>query len=110
MSMLLMRLWDPDWTLSMKLEGKSYSGTLKDPGLSRILLLGLAVFACFPPNGAYRSVAEVAQMLNMRKRTAYRYVRTLTAVGLLERDPNQGRYRSARYQPASAVRTLAPER
>jgi DNA-binding MarR family transcriptional regulator len=96
MSILLSALWDPDWTLSMRAEGGVYPSQFDIPGLSHSLLLGLLVFACFPPDGAYRRVAEIARTLNMRPSTAHRYMTTLTAVGLLEREPHLRKYRSAR--------------
>lgn len=96
MSVLLAALWDPDWTLSMAVEGDRRPWQLDDPGLSRSLLNGLMVFACFRPGGSYRGVAEIAHRLDMTRSTTHRYITTLVAAGLLEREPARRKYRSAR--------------
>lgn len=96
MTLLLTALWDPDWKLALQHEGERYPWQLDDARLSRTLLLGLMVFACFRPNGEYRRVSEIAQALKMTPSTAHRYVSTLVAVGLLEREPKQRTYRAVR--------------
>ena len=60
---------------------------LEDSRLSRSLLAGLLMLASFPSDGSYLGNAEVARMLEMNPSTTHRYVSTLVAVGLLERDP-----------------------
>lgn len=60
--------------------------------LSRSLLLGLLVLACFPLDGSPLAVTDVASRLEMSPSTTHRYLTTLLAVGLLEQDPRTRRY------------------
>ncbi len=69
---------------------------LDDGRLSHSLLAGLLMLASFPDDGSYLGNAELARSLDMNPSTAHRYVLTLVAVGLLERDPDTRRYRLAR--------------
>jgi IclR-like helix-turn-helix domain-containing protein len=66
---------------------------LEDGRLSRSLLAGLLMLASFPSDGSYLGNAEIARLLDMNPSTTHRYVSTLVAVGLLERDPATRRYR-----------------
>jgi hypothetical protein len=66
---------------------------MDDSRLSRSLLAGLLMLASFPTDGSYLGNAEIARMLDMNPSTTHRYVSTLMAVGLLERDPATRRYR-----------------
>jgi IclR helix-turn-helix domain len=66
-----------------------------DTGLSRSLLTGLLMLATFPTDGSYVRNSEIAAMLNVNVSTAHRYISTLMAVGLLERDPATRQYRLA---------------
>jgi DNA-binding IclR family transcriptional regulator len=68
---------------------------MEDRRLSRSLLSGLLVLSCFPSEGDYLGIAEIARMLDMNTSTTHRYVTTLLAVGLLERDPATRKYRLA---------------
>ena len=68
---------------------------LQDSRLSRSLLQGLLLLAAFPPDGSYIAIAELARMLAMDPSTVHRYISTLVAVGLVERDPGTRRYRLA---------------
>ena len=68
---------------------------MEDSRLSRSLLAGLLMLASFPADGSYLANAEIARMLGMNPSTTHRYVSTLVAVGLLERDPSTRRYRLA---------------
>jgi hypothetical protein len=68
---------------------------LDDSRLSRSLLAGLLMLASFPADGSYLGNAEIARLLDMNPSTTHRYVSTLVAVGLLERDPATRRYRLA---------------
>jgi len=63
--------------------------------LSRSMLSGLLVLASFPADGGYLGIAQIAEMLRMSPSTTHRYVSTLLATGLLERDPATRRYRLA---------------
>lgn len=95
MSILLSALRDPDWTLAVHSEDWSYPEQMEDRRLSRSLLSGLLVLSCFPADGGYLGIAELARMLDMNTSTTHRYVTTLLAVGLIERDPATRRYRIA---------------
>jgi DNA-binding IclR family transcriptional regulator len=69
---------------------------LDDPRLSRSLLRGLLVLACFPADGAARTAKAVANELDfMGGSTIHRYITTLEEAGLLERDPWSREYRLA---------------
>jgi DNA-binding MarR family transcriptional regulator len=65
----------------------------ESPRLSRSLLLGLLVLACFPADGSTVAVTQVAAQLGMSASTTHRYMTTLLAVGLLEQDSRTRRYR-----------------
>jgi hypothetical protein len=69
---------------------------LEDPRLSGSLLRGMLMLASFPTDRSYLGIAEIARMLDMEPSTVHRYISTLFAVGLLERDPATRRYRLAR--------------
>jgi hypothetical protein len=68
---------------------------LEDERLSRSLVSGLLMLAAFPADGSYVSNAHLARTLGMNMSTAHRYISTLVAVGLLERDPTTRKYRLA---------------
>jgi hypothetical protein len=95
MSVLLSALKDPRWTLSIDSDEWSYPAQLDDRRLSRSLLSGLLVLSCFPADGGSLGIAELARRLDMNTSTTHRYVTTLLAVGLLERDSATRRYRLA---------------
>lgn len=95
MSVLLSALRDPDWSLSVDSDEWGYPAQMDDRRLSRSLLSGLLVLSCFPPDGGYLGIADLARMLDMNTSTTHRYVTTLLAVGLLERDPATRRYKLA---------------
>src|SRR4029077_8406788 len=81
----------PDWKARMSL---GCSEHLEAPRLSRSLLSGLIVLASFE-SGSDVGIAELAQMLEMNTSTTHRYVVTLLAAGLIERDPATRKYRLA---------------
>ncbi len=93
MSVLLSALKDPKWTLAIDSEDWSYPAQMEDRRLSRSLLSGLLVLSCFPADRRSLGIAELARILGMNTSTTHRYVTTLLAVGLLERDPSTRRYR-----------------
>jgi hypothetical protein len=95
MSVLLSALRDPALRPSIV---STYPQEMSDRRLSRSLLAGLYVLSCFPLDGRPLGVGELAQMLDMSASTSHRYISTLTAVGLLERDPVTRRYRLAATQ------------
>lgn len=94
-SVLLSAVRDPDWTLAIDTDEWVYPAQMEDRRLSRSLLSGLLVLSCFPSDGDYLGIAELARMLDMNTSTTHRYVTTLLAVGLLERDPSTRKYRLA---------------
>jgi IclR helix-turn-helix domain len=61
--------------------------------LSRSLLAGLLVLSCFPPEGIDLGIKDISEQLDLNTSTVHRYVLTLVAAGLLERDPDTRRYR-----------------
>lgn len=87
----LHRVLSADGSLTARFEALA-----RNPRLSRSLLLGLLVFACFPPDGDGLAVTDVAELLDMNASTAHRYMATLLAAGLLEQDARSRRYRLAR--------------
>jgi DNA-binding IclR family transcriptional regulator len=94
LSVVLSAVGSSGWPFALRAEGGGgYSECLEDARLSRSLLFGLLVFSCFPTDGGYVGVVEVARMLGMNTSTAHRYVSTLVVVGLLERDPESRKYR-----------------
>jgi hypothetical protein len=95
MSVLLSALKDPDWALAVDSQEWSYPEQMDDRRLSRSLLSGLLVLSCFPLDGSSLGIAELARILDMNTSTTHRYVTTLLAVGLLDRDPATRRYRIA---------------
>lgn len=68
---------------------------LQDPRFSRSLLSGLLLVASLPNDGSYVGNAQLARALDMNVSTVHRYLQTLLAVGLVERDPGSRRYRLA---------------
>jgi DNA-binding MarR family transcriptional regulator len=70
-----------------------YRTLSESPRLSRSLLLGLLVLACFPADGGSLAVSDIAERLGMSPSTTHRYMTTLLAVGLLEQEPRTRRYR-----------------
>jgi hypothetical protein len=95
MSFLLSALNDPRGTLPIE-ERWTRAAEMSDKHLSRSLLCGLLVLSGFPSDGSYRGIAELARTLDMNTSMVHRYVTTLLAAGLLERDPATRRYRLAR--------------
>jgi hypothetical protein len=74
---------------------RRFRALLDDRRLSRSLLAGLLVLTCFPAGGGEMGIADLARRLDMRTSTIHRYVSTLLAAGLLERDPVSRQYRLA---------------
>jgi DNA-binding MarR family transcriptional regulator len=93
MSVLLAAVQDSQWTLAGDSQEWVHPAQLDDKRLSRSLLSGLLVLSCFPRDGGYLGIAEIARKLGMNTSTTHRYVRTLLAVGLLEQDPATRGYR-----------------
>ena len=68
---------------------------LSDSRLSRSLLSGLLLLASLPDDGSYIGVTALARLNGMNGSTTHRYLATLLAVGLAERDPATRQYRVA---------------
>jgi IclR helix-turn-helix domain len=77
------------------IEFRASPAQVDDRRCSRSFLRGLLVLACFPADGTARSVKDLAKDLEMAGSTTHRYISTLVAVGLLERDPRSRQYRLA---------------
>jgi DNA-binding MarR family transcriptional regulator len=95
MSVLLSVLKGWDWDLPPDARTSSLPAQMEDRRLSRSLLAGLLILSCFPTDGGYMGIAELGRALGMNTSTTHRYVTTLLAVGLLERDSATRRYRVA---------------
>lgn len=63
-----------------------------DRQLSRSLLRGLAILACFGPDEEVLGLMEIAERLKISASTIHRYLLTLVEVGLLEQDPKTRKY------------------
>lgn len=61
--------------------------------LSRSLLAGLLVLSCFASEDRDLGIKDISEELELNTSTVHRYVVTLVAAGLLERDPETRRYR-----------------
>ena len=92
---LLSGLHGPDSPLTADVEDLLSLAEAEERRLSRSLLSGLLVLACFPLDGASVGVAQLARRLQMSPSAAHRYVSTLLAAELLERDPDTRQYRLA---------------
>jgi DNA-binding phage protein len=66
---------------------------LEDNAYSQTVLRALMILARFPADGTERELTTVAGEVGLSPSTAYRYLHTWTAAGLLERDPVSRRYR-----------------
>ncbi len=73
--------------------GARYRALQDNRRLSRSLLSGLLVLSCFPQDGVDLGIKDISQELKLNTSTVHRYVLTLVAAGLLERDPDTRRYR-----------------
>jgi hypothetical protein len=73
--------------------GVRYRSLQENRRLSRSLLSGLLVLSCFQPQGSDLGIKDISQELDLNTSTVHRYVLTLVAAGLLERDPDTRRYR-----------------
>lgn len=69
---------------------------LDNERLSGSLLTGLMLLASFPSDGSYMGTAKLSRISGVSQSTVHRYVSTLVAVGLLERDVDTRKYRLPR--------------
>jgi IclR helix-turn-helix domain len=76
-----------------KVLSERYRGLQGNRRLSRSLLAGLLVLSCFSPEGTELGIKDISDQLELNSSTVHRYVATLLAAGLLERDPDTRRYR-----------------
>jgi DNA-binding MarR family transcriptional regulator len=84
---------------------QAYDSIDDAPKLSRSLLTGLFVLRCFPEDGSSLGVKEVADIVGRKPSNTFRYMTTLVAAGLLERDPTTRRY----HLPARQLEVEDPE-
>jgi hypothetical protein len=80
-------------TNARALLGSRFRTLQQNRRLSRSLLAGLLVLSCFPREGADIGIKDISEQLELNTSTVHRYVLTLVAAGLLERDPDTRRYR-----------------
>jgi hypothetical protein len=73
--------------------GARYRALQDNPRLSRSLLAGLLVLSCFSSEDRDLGIKDISDELELNTSTVHRYVVTLAAAGLLERDPQTRRYR-----------------
>ena len=74
---------------------------IDDLTYSRSTFRAVFVLAAFPPDGSERELTAVARALGLSPSTTHRYVRTWTALGLLEQNPDSRRYRRPRPEDAN---------
>ncbi|HSZ13241.1 MAG TPA: helix-turn-helix domain-containing protein [Solirubrobacteraceae bacterium] len=67
---------------------------LDDRRLSRSLLIGLLVYASIPADGSFIGIAEIARSIELQPSMIHRYVSTLVAAGLVERNSDTRKYRA----------------
>ncbi len=96
MSLLLAGLGDVRTALS------AVSEQYERARLSGSLLCGLMILASFPQDGGYMSLKDISLLTGKSSSTTHRYVSTLVAVGLLERDPRTRSYRLADIRAAGS--------
>jgi hypothetical protein len=77
--------------------GEQLPDRFNDPRLSRSLLVGLWVLSLMPTDGTWVSVSRIASIAEMSASTSQRYLATLVAVGIAERDPRTRKYRVATF-------------
>lgn len=63
------------------------AASLQDPGLSRSLIHGFLVLACFSQDDGDLGNSEIAGMLDMSRSTCHRYLLTLVAPGAARTRP-----------------------
>jgi hypothetical protein len=86
--------------ISMLLSGLDHAREALAAGLdysrlSSSLLCGLLILASFPADGSCVTITQLARLTGRTTSTTHRYVSTLLAVGLVERDPVTREYRIA---------------
>lgn len=69
---------------------------MADRTLSRSVLTGLLVLACFTCATGEQRLTDVAAQLHMSASTAHRFIKTLHVAGLLEQNPDTRAYRLVR--------------
>jgi DNA-binding transcriptional ArsR family regulator len=95
-STLLSGLHGPDAPETADVEDLMALAEADERRLSRSLLSGLLVLACFPVDGSPLGIAQLARRLKMSPSATHRYVSTLLAAGLVERDSETRQYQLAR--------------
>jgi DNA-binding MarR family transcriptional regulator len=77
---------------------------LEDAAYSRSALRALLVLNALPLDGGERVLTDIAGQVGVSASTTHRYMRTWTALGLVEQDPRSRRYRRARVVGAGGER------
>ena len=67
--------------------------TLREPRYSQSLERGLAILGVFTPGRPVLGIAEIADELGMSRSTTHRYVITLVALGFMEQERTNQKYR-----------------
>jgi DNA-binding transcriptional ArsR family regulator len=94
-STLLSGLHGPGTPETADVEDLMQLAEAEERRLSRSLLSGLLVLACFPLDGTSLGIAQLARQLKMSPSATHRYVSTLLAAELVERNSETRRYRLA---------------
>jgi DNA-binding transcriptional ArsR family regulator len=94
-STLLAGLHGPEAPQTSDVEELMALAEAEERRLSRSLLSGLLVLACFPLDGSHVGIAQLARRLKMSPSATHRYVSTLLAAELVERDHETRQYRLA---------------
>jgi len=89
-----------DGTLAANVVNMATDGSEANPRLSFSLVRGLAILACFGLEKAAHGkvelgVQEISRKTEITPSTTHRYLTTLVACGLVERDPDTRKYKPA---------------
>jgi hypothetical protein len=79
------------------------ASTSSDAKLSTSLLRGLYLFAALPKDGSWVGVVNLARSTGMSPSTTYRYLNTLVAAGILQRNPDTRGYRRTARTPIATA-------
>jgi Fic family protein len=77
------------------LRGRNADRLMHDARISRSLVVGMTIFAELPSDGTYSSMTTIALSTGLSRSTVHRYLATLVAIGLAERNPRTREYRIA---------------
>ena len=83
-----------------------FTDSLENQRLSKSLVQGLWILLCFPQDGSSIRLAALAQATGISPSNVHRYVITLVAAGLVERDPQTHEYRLSPADPDGRGREM----